>query len=215
MKTKSSCFLACVIVILTLFACGSNGNSKSSSGISVIQQPYEKTAQWSWVAPIDGSGYCGPAALYHIISYYGDYGLYDSKNLPENDWAADLIEIPVITSTSPLMYIDDTSFGSFIQPDDTGSSWSYLERVANLYYSKDDNAPLYDVYVCSSHTLIEDIEIRRARLTYIREHLLNKDMPVVIHLDSSIPFLGHYVTLIGYSSNNETIYYVDSMHNDR
>lgn len=211
MKPKRVFLPGCVVVALLFLACGSNDSKSKRS--SAENQPFKDTAAWEWVAPIDGSGYCGPASLYHIICYYGDFGFYYYKNLADNTWAEDTLEVPVINENDP-MNIDDTAFGMYIQPDGNGSSWAFLERVSKLYFSRNNNDNLFDVYVCSSHTVIEEVEVRRSRLSYIREHLLNNDMPVVIHLESSIPFFGHYVTLIGYDSAKGKVYYVDSLKHD-
>lgn len=199
-------------VVLAFSACGSSDHKNRSS--PAVVQPYKDTGKWDWVAPIDGAGYCGPAALYHIISYYEDQGSYDYKILADEGWvwADQPVEIPVITEGNP-MFIDDTDFGQFIQLYETGSDWDMLADVGALYSSQNDNDRLYDVFVCSSYTLEEDIDVRRARLNYIHENLFKKGIPVVIHLTSNIPLSGHYVALIGYDPAKEEVYYVDSLHN--
>jgi hypothetical protein len=197
------------------FSCGSdNGeNTLRSPSVSEANQPVREKEAWQWVAPIDGSGYCGPASIYHIISYYGDWGEYEYKT-PSGLWAETPLEIPEITEANP-MFIDVTDFGIFIQPDpDMGSGWIDLKKVAKLYRSRNTRDPLYQTYVCSEDTEIEAIETRRARLGYIRDHLLTKGLPVVIHLESSIPFYGHYITLIGHSLDRNEVYYVDSLKHD-
>jgi hypothetical protein len=216
MKTKPFIYpailpLILLSVIFSFAACGSSDHKDRSS--PVMLQPYKDGGMWDWVAPIDGSGYCGPAALYHIINYYEDQGSYDYKEYDGEGWAwADQpLEIPAITEANP-MFIDDTDFGQFIQRYETGSDWAMLDDVADLYSSQDENDRLYDVFVCSSNTSTEDIEVRRSRLNYIYENLFKKGIPVVIHLTSNIPFSGHYVALIGYDPDKEEVYYVDSLH---
>lgn len=218
MKTKSIIFpvilpFLLLSVILSFSACGSS-NHNDRSVLVVEQQPYKDSGKWDWVAPIDGAGYCGPAALYHIINYYEDQGFYDYKNFDDDGWvwADQPLEIAAITEEDP-MFIDDTDFGQFIQLYQTGSDWAMLDDVGDLYYSQDDNDRLYDVFVCSSYTSEEDIDVRRDRLNYIHDNLFKKGIPVVIHLTSTIPFSGHYVTLIGYDRGLGEVYYVDSLHN--
>ncbi|MBU1171931.1 MAG: hypothetical protein KKD44_20445 [Proteobacteria bacterium] len=227
MKTKQSIYLACVIGMISFLCLGSscrnlgNGSQKPTESIistqpfirhGNIRQPYENTQRWDWVAPIDGSGYCGPASVYHIISYYKDYGAYYHKRPSQKACEDKPVEIRNINREKP-MYIDESAFGKFLQPYGTGSSWSLLKKTADLYLSPKNNAPLYHAYVCSSHTGIRESKARLERLTYIRKHLLTNDIPVVIHLESSIPFMGHYVTLIGFSPDNTMVYYVDSLKN--
>lgn len=211
MKAKSRVIPLCLVSLIVLFsACGSSDQNDPVEPL--VDQPYNTPGKWDWVAPIDGSGYCGPAALYHIINHYDDQGIYDYKEFDGDNWAwADQpLEIPVITQEQP-MFIDDTDFGQFIQRYQTGSDWSMLDDVADLYVSKDENDRLYDVFVCSSYTPEEDVEVRRARLSYIYENLFKKGIPVVIHLTSNIPFSGHYLVLIGHDPDKGEVYYVDSL----
>lgn len=215
MKRKCSFFTACLIAVIALFSCGPDNGSSPPGSPSAPEngQPVHENGAWEWVAPIDGSGYCGPASIYHIISYYGDWGAYEYKT-PSGLWAETPLEIPEITEENPV-FIDVTDFGLFIQPDpDAGSGWIDLKKAAKLYRSRNTADPLYKTYVCSEDTEIEAIETRRARLGYIRDHLLAKGLPVVIHLESSIPFYGHYITLIGHSLERNEVYYADALKHD-
>jgi hypothetical protein len=177
------------------------------------RQPYENSAAWQWVAPIDGSGYCGPASLYHIISYYGDFGSFCLNHRSGKKRGKKPVAIRGITRNNPL-YVDDSDFGKYIQPNGMGSSWALMKKVANLCSAKNHDLPLYDIHVCSIHTKLKDTGIRRARLDFIRRQFLIRNIPVVIHLDGSVPFFGHYVTLIGYDPMASTVYYVDSLRHD-
>ena len=213
MKTKSVIYPIILSIFAAFSGCGSSSDKGTGSAVPDLGvQPYKDTGKWEWVAPIDGAGYCGPASLYHIINYYGDQGSYYYKISTDEGWVwADApMVIPVITEEHP-MFIEDTAFGLFIQPTSTGSNWAMLDDVAELYYSKDDNDPVYDTYVCSSYTQEDEIEVRRDRLDYIHENLLKKGIPVVLHLTSNIPMYGHYVDLIGYDGEKAQVYYADSL----
>jgi hypothetical protein len=172
-------------------------------------QPFEYTSKWTRVAPINGSGYCGPASLYHIISYYQDFGRFYVQSPPEKKSNDGEVDIRPMDPEMPV-FIDDTAFGKYIQPNGMGSSWKLLKKVTKLRRAANSGS-LYDAYVCQSGTRLKDIGKRRMRLEYIRENLLNRNMPVVIHLQSSIPFCGHYVTLVGFDSRRSTVYYADSL----
>lgn len=178
-------------------------------------QPYEKSSQWVWNLPIDGYGWCGPTALYHVINYYGDFGSYHYrvKTLFRTYWGQGTLELPEI-SMGNLMLISETAFGLFIQPSQRGAGWSLLDNIGDLYYTKDLNDNLYNVYVCSKFTKTGETEVRRKRLEYILENLLEKDIPVILHLHSGYYGMGHYITLVGYDEKRGEIYYVDSLQNE-
>lgn len=180
------------------------------------RQPYEKNERWSWILPIKSAGWCGPTSLYHVISYYGDYGsyYYRVKSLFRSYWGPGTIDLPVITMAN-LMFIGETAFGVFIQPSQNGSGWSLLDNVADLYYSKDLNDRVYNVYVCYKYTKPEEIDARRKRLDYILENALLNDTPVIVHLVSGIPGMGHYITVVGYDKKKSIVYYVDSLQSDK
>lgn len=180
------------------------------------RQPYECRGRWLWNAPIPEAGYCGPASLYHIIDYYDDQGVYEYRVGPvsSESWSDTPIEISEITPENPTA-VGETAFGQFIQSEDQyGSNWAMLDDVANLYRSRDLDDKLYDVFVCPLETDSDEIEVRRRRLQDMCERVLEKNIPVVIHLSSYLPGLGHYVTLIGYDALRSRVYYVDSLHHD-
>ncbi len=214
MTIKRSLLCLLVSAFLALGSCGSGGGSAGRAP-SVIEksQPYLDEDTWAWVAPIDGAGYCGPASLYHIIAYYGDTGHYDWQT-PQGNWSDTRLHIPEINGENPL-FIDATAFARFIQPNPgLGSGWIDLNKVTDLYRSKNILDRMYLAFACTSRTETDDIATRERRLSYIREHLLEQGFPVVVHLESAIPFYGHYIALIGYSPEHREIYYVDSLKHD-
>jgi hypothetical protein len=177
-----------------------------------IRQPYQYADEWKWVAPINGPGYCGPASLYHVIHYFKDFGVFhvqrDSSG--KHGGAVDMADI----NRKNPGYIDHSSFGRFIQPNGMGSNWTMMKKVGLLFRSANNIEPFYSIFVCSSYTKPADVESRKARLTLIRDRFLNRNIPVVIHLRSRIPFYGHYVTLVGYDEGQSMVYYVDSLKNE-
>ena len=216
MMIKPFMTLLLVSALLTLGACGSDsGGSDRRDPFEIVErQPFLDPDDWGWVAPIDGGGYCGPASLYHIIHYYGDSGDYDWITA-EKTWAGTRLHIPDISAANP-MFIDNTAFALFIQPDpDLGSGWIDLKKVTNLFRSKNILDRMYRAFTCTSYTEIEEVTARELRLSYIREHILSQGIPVVVHLESSIPFYGHYITLIGHDPENGDVYYVDSLKHDK
>jgi hypothetical protein len=190
----------------------SSGHRHGGEHHRLPHQPYENKTAWDWVAPINGAGYCGPAALYHIILYYGDSGPFYLKHPSGRKGSGRPVEITSINRKNP-MFVDDSSFGKFIQPYGTGSTWSMLKKAADLRRSENGNEPVYDSFVCSRFTRLKDSGTRLARLNHIREQFLDRDIPVVIHLASTFPLPGHYVTLIGFNPDTATVYYADSLHN--
>jgi hypothetical protein len=208
-------FMALLFLVLSS-SCGSNGSSKSGRFyMTAGEQPMTDQSEWAWVAPIDGGGYCGPAALYHIMHYYGDTGAsyyYKEYTLLGRVWADGLLTVAEINRRHP-MYVDDTDFAAYIEPLEIGTGWTDLDNVRYLYRSKKESANMYDTYVCSNSTDEVDISARRNRLNYIRSNVLNYGTPVIIHLESSYVASGHYVVLVGYDSGSGTVYYVDSLNN--
>lgn len=197
-------FISCFIVL-----------PSSYSAKAHRAQPYENAERWSWNLPIRESGYCGPASLYHVINYFGDYGsyYYRVKNLYKTYWGSGTIDLPRITASN-LMLISETAFGLFIQPSQNGSGWSLLDNISDLYYTKDLNDRVYNVYVCSKFSKTNQVEVRRKRLDYILENVLENDTPVIVHLHSGIYGFGHYITLVGYDKAKGEVYYVDSLQSE-
>ncbi len=175
-----------------------------------MRQPVHDVKAWEWVAPIDGSGYCGPAALYQIIAFYGDFGTYERKNRAGKRWLDRPLTIRSIRGTSSR-FVDDSDFAQFIQPYSTGSNWTLMKKVANLYRSRNLDDPLYHICLCSLPTTPENVQARRGRLDDVRKSLLNHGIPVVIHLDGMSLLPGHYLTLIGDDPRNFTVSFVDSL----
>ncbi|MBU1169178.1 MAG: C39 family peptidase [Proteobacteria bacterium] len=221
-KRRISVNLIVFLVIIHFLGCNGT-NSSNHANVLVMdddfnitaRQPYENKGHWEWNAPIEGPGYCGPASLYHIIAYYDDQGsyYYRVQSLFSSTWGDGMLDIPVITSDHPTP-IGETEFGQFIQPDNYGSGWDLLDNITHLYYTLDLNDNVYDAFVCSSYTEPDAVEVRQNRLDNILENVLEKDVPVVIHLSSAYPGYGHYVTLIGYDPVKGYVYYVDSLKND-
>ncbi len=206
MKKRTIVTTACLALLLS-----STWIPRFAAGASRTQ-PYEHAEKWEWNLPIRDYGWCGPTALYHVINYFGDYGEYHyrAKSLFRTYWGSGTIELPRIT-TGNLKLISETAFGLFIQPSQRGAGWSLLDNVGDLYYTKNLNDRLYSVYVCSRSSKTEQVDIRRKRLDYILENVLENDTPVIIHLNSGIYGFGHYITLIGYDRDAGEVYYVDSL----
>jgi|GEM_PF-1921757 len=185
-------------------------HEKSSRNSDASRQPVHHARAWEWVTPINGSGYCGPAALYQIIAYYGDFGTFEIKARSGKRWLDRPLTIrPIRRSFS--RFVDDSDFAKYIQPYSTGSNWTLMAKVSNLYRSRNPDDPLYHIHVCSSSIAPENIRDRSARLDDIREKLLNHGVPVVIHLDGVSLLPGHYLTLIGDDLQNSSVFFVDSL----
>jgi hypothetical protein len=219
MKFKALLYILLVCLLMINPACDSSTATRNyeNQPQSDPSQPYQHTGRWDWVAPILEGGWCGPAAVYQIMAFYGDHDQsYDYRvvlNYVLYDWADDLMPVPDIHPNNPIL-ISDTEFGLFLQPDPYGSSWAMLQRVGRLYRSRNLDDPLYDLCVCTGHTEPEHVEIRRLRLRQIHDAFLSHDIPVIVHLDSGISGYGHYVTVIGYEPEAGRVYYVDSMKHD-
>lgn len=163
-----------------------------------VVQPYQDSE--FRVVP-QGSGQCGPASLYTIFHYYRGENVYRDADCNET---LDLSpELSAVTH--------DTKFCNLVNGGKaSGTSWSELK-----YAVKDlrlDCERQFAVELVDTKTELkspEGIEERMLRLNTIFERYLVHKRPVIIHLSRSSWRPGHYMVLIGYNQETQSVYYAD------
>ena len=169
-----------------------------------------------------GPALCGATAFYMIFRYYGDAFkapsfFYDEKGKPL-DLSED--EDTYTASKEKTRLAKGSQIAEWINPYGGGTKWSQLKKGAeNLYFRPDLNGPLsrYYTLVDSNDTLIQNTKKNKKTKKDLMLNkispLLEQNRPVLVHL-ARTNASGHYIVLIGYDKEKETIFYVDPNEKD-
>lgn len=203
--------------MMTLFICLFliTGTPSAMQPVEVIQKnPHQFLVN-------QGPALCAATAFYMIFRYYGDASrptsfFYDDKGNPlDFSEGGDTYATSKRSSSPKPRLAKGAQIAEWINPYGGGTKWSQLKKGAeNLYFRSEPNGPLsrYYTIIDSNDSLIQNTKKNRKTKKELMENkilpLLNQNRPVLVHLARESAS-GHYIVVVGYNRETETVYYVD------
>lgn len=218
MDNYRSLFLICLILLsLSAGRCSDQGSSgKTLSADQVIPEDTLITIESYYVK--QGSCQCGPTSFYMIFKFYGDNKIDGSFwDLPGCATEYSLKEdLSVVEKTSLVSRWLGVTCGWFAG-DLTGKMAGGItikeldEKIRNL--TADKANPYYNV-ASNIVSNTDDSVANLLQFNRINDSFLQQLIPVIIHLDRSSLYAGHFMVLAGYDSATGLVYYIDPNKND-